>query len=91
MAFTQHRKVQMSDEQHGIVTSFSGAEFLVDLVACTCTCGRYQVNNIPCGHAVPYCQVTEGTTQLYPRNFQPTEVPTNITGILVVVDIFEKE
>jgi len=54
LEFTQHRKVQMSDEQHGIITSFSGAKFLVDLVACTCTRGHYQVNNIPCGHAVAY-------------------------------------
>jgi hypothetical protein len=36
MEFTQHRKVQMSDEQHGIVTFFSDTRFLVDLVACTC-------------------------------------------------------
>jgi hypothetical protein len=40
LEFTQHRKVQMSDEQHGIVTSFSGGKFLMDLVACTCTWGR---------------------------------------------------
>jgi hypothetical protein len=51
MEFRQHRKVQMSDKQHGIATSFSDAKFLVDLVACTCSCGRYQVNDIPCGHA----------------------------------------
>jgi hypothetical protein len=52
MEFTQHRDVQMTDEHHGIITSISGAKFLVDLVACTCTSGRYQVNNIPCGVAV---------------------------------------
>jgi len=52
MEFAQHRNVQISDEQHGVITSFSGVKFLVDLVACTCTCGRCQVNNIPCGHAV---------------------------------------
>jgi hypothetical protein len=65
--FTQHRKVQMSDEQHGIVTSFSGTKFIVDLVACTCTCGGYQVNNIPCGHAVA-CIVK---LQKEPRNYIP--------------------
>jgi hypothetical protein len=42
----------MSDERHGIIASFSGTKFLVNVVACTCTCGRYQVTNIPCGHAV---------------------------------------
>jgi len=67
MKFTQHRKVQKSDEQHGKITSFSGAEFLVDLVACTCTCGRYQVNNIPCGHAAA-CIVK---LQKEPRNYVP--------------------
>jgi hypothetical protein len=53
----------------------------VDLVACTCTCGRYQVNNIPCGgtcSCLYNSQVAGGTTQLYSRNFQPTEVPTNL-------------
>jgi hypothetical protein len=67
MEFTQHRKVQMSDEQHGIVTSFSDTKFLVDLVACTCTCGRYQVNDIPCGHAVA-CIIK---LQKEPRNYIP--------------------
>jgi hypothetical protein len=35
LEFTHHRKVQISDEQHGIITSFSGGKFLVDLAACT--------------------------------------------------------
>ena len=41
LEFTQHRKVQMSDEQHRIATSFSSAKFLADPVACTYTRGRY--------------------------------------------------
>ena len=57
----------MSDRQHGIITSPSGAKFLVDLVACTCTCGRYQVNNIPCGYAIA-CIIK---LQKEPRNYIP--------------------
>jgi hypothetical protein len=54
-------------EQHVIVTSFSDTKFLVDLVACTCSCGRYQVNDIPCGHAVA-CIIK---LQQEPRNYVP--------------------
>ena len=63
---TKQLAESMGFTQQEIVTSFSGAKFLVDLCSATlvCTCGCYQVNNIPCGHAVA-CIVN---LQKEPRN-----------------------
>jgi len=86
-------KVQMSDEQHGTMTSFSGAEFLVDPVACTCTCERYQINNIPCGHAVACivklqkepCDYIPGifSLQEYLQTYNRNVLPVNTTELEV--------
>jgi hypothetical protein len=50
----QHRLVERSSDSAGSVTTFSGTRHAVDLAAATCTstCGHYQINRIPCGHAV---------------------------------------
>jgi len=80
--FTIHRVTSSSLSSLVISLSLASAntKFLVDLVAYTCIHGRYQVCEQYSMWACSclYCQAAEGTTQLYSRNFQPTEVPTNL-------------
>jgi hypothetical protein len=49
--------VQMSSPTTGIVTQTNKKTFLVDMIYRKCTCGRFQENGIPCGHAFSliYC------------------------------------
>jgi hypothetical protein len=50
---SQHRRVYLADHEHGQVDSFSGNNYFVDLTKPICTtCGRFQVNDIPYGHAI---------------------------------------
>jgi len=35
-----------------MVQQMNNKQFIVNLEAYTCTCGHYQENNIPCGHAL---------------------------------------
>jgi hypothetical protein len=65
--FSQHRLVQVADMLHGSVVSFSGERYTVNLDKHTCTCGRFQVNEIPCGHAVALIN----KLRLSPRDFIP--------------------
>jgi hypothetical protein len=44
--------VQRSSETSGSVTTFNGTRHTIALAESTCTCGRFQINKIPCGHAV---------------------------------------
>jgi len=52
MDHSQHRRVEAASETRGVVTSHSDKQYVVDLEARTCTCGRFEINDIPCGHAV---------------------------------------
>jgi hypothetical protein len=52
MDHTQHRIVQRSSETSGSVTTFNGTRHTIDLAESSCTCGRFQLNKIPCGHTV---------------------------------------
>jgi hypothetical protein len=49
---SHHRRVYLADHEHDKVHSFSGNNYFVDLTKPMCTCGRFQVNDIPCGHAI---------------------------------------
>jgi hypothetical protein len=49
---SQHRRAYLANHEHGQVHSFSGNNYFVDLTKLMCTCGRFQVNDIPCGHAI---------------------------------------
>jgi len=51
---SQYCRVYLSDHYHGQVHSFPGNSYIVDLTKPTFTCGRFQVNDIPCGHAIAY-------------------------------------
>jgi hypothetical protein len=52
MNHSQHRRVEAASETRGVVTSHSDKQYVVHLEARTCTCGRFEINDIPCGHAV---------------------------------------
>jgi hypothetical protein len=43
--------VAMSDDNSGTVSQ-NGREWIVDLVARTCSCHRFQDTGVPCGHAI---------------------------------------
>ena len=48
--------VRCADDDHASVHTFSGKWYQVDLLQRICTCGRFQYNDIPCGHAVAVIQ-----------------------------------
>ena len=56
MAFSNHRRVQFLDGMHASVLSFQGKWYAVGLLTSTCTCGHFQYNDIPCGHAIVVIQ-----------------------------------
>jgi len=56
MEFSNHRVVRMADEFRGSVLSFRGKWYAVDLQQRTCSCGRFQYNDVPCGHAIAVIQ-----------------------------------
>ena len=56
MASSNHRRIQFADAMHASVLSFQGKWYVVDLLARTCTCGHFQYNDIPCGHAIAVIQ-----------------------------------
>jgi hypothetical protein len=70
------------------VHSFSGNNYVVDLTKSTCTCGRFQVNDIPCGHAIACLRVLNQAPRehipeffslehyyyTYEKNVQPVDV-----------------
>ena len=56
MSFSNHRRIQFADAMHASVLSFQGKWYVVDLLASTCTCGHFQYNDIPCGHAIAVIQ-----------------------------------
>jgi zinc finger SWIM domain-containing protein 3 len=66
--FSQHRSVLRQDNLHGSILSYSNSRYVVDLAERTCTCGWFQVNGIPCGHAVALIYRLHGQ----PRDFIPT-------------------
>lgn len=43
--------IQISSRTSGIVTQSNHKSFITDLWFRTCTCGYFQENGIPCGHA----------------------------------------
>lgn len=43
---------QMADLTHSHVTQPNGTVKIVNLETATCSCGNYQENGIPCGHAL---------------------------------------
>lgn len=47
-------QVQVSSPTQARVIGASGLIYLVDLGLGTCSCGRYQVNSVPCGHAMSF-------------------------------------
>jgi hypothetical protein len=88
LKFAQQRRVLCQDRLHGSVVSFSGASYTVDLENASCTCGRFQVNNIPCGHAIALIN----KLNLQPRDFIPkyfllTTYKQTYTENLVAVNI----
>ena len=56
MNFSNHRLIRYADPLHASVLSMSGKWYVVDLEARTCTCGHFQYDDIPCGHAVAVIQ-----------------------------------
>jgi len=66
--FSQHRSVLRQDNLHGSILSYSNSRYVVDLAVRTCTCRRFQVNGIPCGHDVALIYQLRGQ----PRDFIPT-------------------
>jgi len=46
----------MADEFRGSVLSFRGKWYAVDLQQHTCSCGQFQYNDVPCGHAIAVIQ-----------------------------------
>ena len=72
MAFSNHRRIQFADAMHASVLSFQGKWYVVDLLARTCTCGHFQYNDIPCGHAIAVIQTYQdpaGSQRLSARDF----------------------
>jgi len=67
LKFAQHRLVLRQDELHGSVLSYSKSRYFVNLAEHTCSCGRFQINDIPCGHAVALIYKLRG----HPRDFIP--------------------
>jgi hypothetical protein len=56
MEFSNPRLVRMADEFRGSVLSFRDKWYAVDLHQRTCSCGRFQYNDVPCGHAIAVIQ-----------------------------------
>ena len=56
MSFSNHRRIQFADAIDASVLSFQRKWYVVDLLASTCTCGYFQYNHIPCGHAIAVIQ-----------------------------------
>jgi hypothetical protein len=48
----QQRQVEVTSTTERVITTLQDKRYVVDLALQTCECGRYQVNCIPCGHAV---------------------------------------
>jgi len=44
------RKVRSADADNASVHTYSGKWYQVDLLRRTCSCGRFQYHDIPCGH-----------------------------------------
>ena len=51
-SWSRRNTVNMAHDQLFIVEQINNKEFIVNLEARTCTCGHYQENGIPCGHAL---------------------------------------
>lgn len=57
--WTHTNHIQRSTPQEARVVQQDGVIRIVDLVKGTCTCQRYQVNGIPCGHALKAIYATK--------------------------------
>jgi len=51
-AWTRRNTVNMANDTSFIVQQINNKQFIVNLQTRTCTCGPYQENGIPCGHAL---------------------------------------
>ena len=51
-SWTRRNTVNMANDRLFIVQQINNKQFVVNLEARTCTCGHYQENGIPCGHAL---------------------------------------
>ena len=88
LKFAQQRRVLCQDRLHGSVVSFSGASYIVDLENASCTCGHFQVNNIPCGHAIALInKLNLQPRDVIPKYFLLTTYKESYTEIQVAVNI----
>jgi hypothetical protein len=60
--FSNHRLIRFADPMHASVLSFQGKWYVVDLEARTCTCGHFQFNDVPCGHAIAVIEYKPAVT-----------------------------
>ena len=51
-SWTRRNTVNMANDRLFIVQQINNKQFIVNLEGRTCTCGHYQENGIPCGHAL---------------------------------------
>jgi hypothetical protein len=72
MHFVNHQAIRLADQNRGSVLSFMGKWYVVDLEEHTCSCGRFQFHDVPCGHAIAIIQAANRGA---PRNF----IPYNLT------------
>jgi len=68
MEFSNHRSLRMADPFCGSVLSFRGKWYAVDLQERTRSCGWFQYNDIPCGHAVAVIQGFHAPVEEPPRS-----------------------
>jgi hypothetical protein len=71
--------------------SFSGNNYIVDLTKLTRTCGRFQVNDIPCGHAIACLRILNQaprdhipeffSLEHYYHTYEKNVLPINVTAL----------
>ena len=79
MNFSNHRLIRYADPLHASVLSMSGKWYVVDLEARTCTCGHFQFDDIPCGHAVAVIQTYRSPDGAQARRSARDFVAFNLT------------
>ena len=77
--FSNHRLIRYADPLHASVLSMSGKWYVVDLEARTCTCGHFQYDDIPCGHAVAVIQTYRNPDGAQARRSARDFVAFNLT------------
>ena len=72
--WAESNTTSISSTSEGIITQSNHSTFTVNLRLRICSCGHFQENYIPCGHAVSFIRAVQATSQASlpnPRDYVP--------------------